>query len=119
MHINITSGATNFNVVVALSHSNIVCPGIIITPAQVNVSGRTVDPSGAAIARVSVSITSTTGDVIATTSSGFDGSYTLTGITVGQTYIVQATNKSYTFTPRTLSLLDETTGFDLVGTRHF
>lgn len=117
MHINITSGATNYNVVVASSHSNILCPGIVITPTQVNISGRTVDQNGGGIARVTVSITNSTGALIATASSGADGSYTLTNITVGQTYIIQATNKSFTFAPRTLNLLDEVTGFDLVGTR--
>jgi hypothetical protein len=119
MHINITNGSTNYNVVVASSHSNILCPGIIITPEQVNVSGHTVDQNGAPIARVTVTITNSAGSVISTTASGADGSYTLTNITAGQTYIVQATNKSYSFAPRTLNLLDEVTGFDLVGTPHF
>jgi hypothetical protein len=116
LHINITSGATNYNVIVASSHSNILCPGIIVTPADVNVSGHTVDQNGAPIARVTVSITNSHGDVVRTTTTGADGSYTLTSITVGQTYIVQASNKTYLFAPRTLNLLDEVVGFDLVGT---
>jgi len=115
LHINITSGATNFNEIIASSHSNILCPGIVITPADVNISGRVVDQSGNGIARATVTITNSQGQVIRTAGTTLDGSYTLVSITVGQTYIVQATAKNYTFSPRTLNLLDETTGFDIVA----
>src|SRR5207247_5105671 len=46
MHINLTVGGSVYNVVVASSYSDIVCPGIVITPAQVNISGRVRDPDG-------------------------------------------------------------------------
>lgn len=119
LHINITSGTTNYNVVVASSHSNILCPGISVTPAQVNISGRVADQTGKAIARATVMISNSTGQVVTSTTSATDGTYTLSGVTAGQTYIVTATAKGYTFSPRTLNLLDETTGFDLLGTPRF
>jgi len=115
MHINITSGGTNYNVVVASSHSNIVCPGIIITSADVNISGRVKDSAGNGIGGANVSIINRQGQLVRTVTSGANGDYTLTSITSGQTYVVTATRKSWVFTPRTINLLDETTGFDIIG----
>ena len=116
MHINITVGGSNYNVVVASSHSDIVCPGIVITAAEVNVSGHVLDSNGAPISRAVVSITNAQGVIVRTTSSDETGAYTLTNITSGSTYIVSANSKAYVFTPRALNLLDEVTGFNLIGT---
>jgi len=119
LHINITSGTTNYNVIVASAHSNILCPGIGVTPAQVNISGHVTDQNGVGLSRVTVVISNSTGQVVASTTTAADGSYTLANITAGQTYIVTATAKNYLFSPRTINLLDETTGYDFVGTPHF
>jgi hypothetical protein len=116
MHLNVTIGSTTYNVVVASSHSDIVCPGtIIITAENVNVSGHLYDPNGAPISRVMVTITNSQGVVVASTVSDDTGAYTLSGIQSGSTYIVNASSKLYVFTPRSLNLLDEVTGFNLTG----
>jgi hypothetical protein len=115
MHINITSGGSTYNVIVASSHSDIVCPGIIITAGEVNISGHLYDPNGAPIARASVSITNTQGILVRSTTSDETGAYTLTNIQSGSTYIVSASSKLYVFTPRTINLLDDVTGFNLIG----
>lgn len=115
MHINITAGGSNYNVVVASSYSDIVCPGIIITPADVNISGRVRDQNGAGISRATVTATNDQGQVVRSAVSGSNGDYVLTGVTTGQTYVIQAASKNWAFAPRTINLLDETTGFDLVG----
>ena len=117
MHINITSGGNNYNIVVASSHSDILCGALIITPADVNISGHIVDANGAAIRQATVTLTDDHGQVIRTTLSGLDGSYQITGVTSGQTYILQATQKSYTFQPKVLNVLDEMTDVNLVGAR--
>jgi Carboxypeptidase regulatory-like domain len=115
LHIHIINGATVYDVIVASSHSNIICSGLLITAGEVNIAGHVVDQSGNPIARAAVSITSSQGQVVSTTSSAVDGSYTLTKITAGQTYIVQASAKKYIFTPRTINVMDDVAGFDLVG----
>jgi len=115
MHINVTVGGTNYNVLVATSHSDIVCPGIIITAGEFNISGHTVDPNGSPIPRVTVTISNTQGTVIRSTVTDESGAYTLSNIQSGSTYIVGASNKLYVFTPRTINLLDDVTGFNLVG----
>jgi hypothetical protein len=119
LHINITSGTTNFNVIVASSHSNILCPGISVTAAEVNISGRVTDQSGNALARSNVIISGSSGAVVGSTTTAADGTYTLANITTGQTYIVSVSAKNFAFSPRTINLLDETTGFDFVGTPRF
>jgi hypothetical protein len=115
MHINITVGASTYNVIVASSHSDIVCPGIVITAAEVNVSGHVLDPNGAQISRVTVTKSIAQGVVVRSTISDDSGGYVLTGVLSGSTYIVNASSRSYVFTPRSLNVLDEVTGFNLEG----
>ena len=103
------------NVIVASSHSDIVCGSIIITAGEVSVSGHVLDSNGAPITRTTVTISNAQGVVVKSTTTDDAGGYTLTGITSGSTYIVNASNKAYVFTPRSLNVLDEVTGFNLVG----
>jgi len=114
-HINVTVNGTNFNVLVATAKSDIVCPGIVITAAEVSLSGHLVDQNGAPIGRASVFISNTQGTVVKTATSDDSGAYTLTGITSGGTYIVNASSRAYTFTPRSINLLQDVTGFNLIG----
>ena len=116
LHINITSGGTNYNVTVATSHSDIVCPGVIVTAEPVNVSGRVVDQNGAGIYRATVTITNAQGTVVKSVISNTTGDYLFTGIDSGATYVISATHKTYTFAPRSLNVVAETSGFNLVGT---
>jgi hypothetical protein len=116
LHINITSGNTNYNVSVATSHSDIICPGVIITAEPVNVSGRIVDQNGAGIYRASVTITNAQGTVVKTAISSTTGDYLFTGIDSGATYVISASSKTYSFTPRSLNVVAEVSGFNLVGT---
>lgn len=119
LHINITSGTTNFNVVVASSHSNILCPNIGVTAAEASISGDVTDQDGGSISRANVIISNSQGQVVASTTTAADGSYTLANITVGQTYVVTVTAKGFQFSPKTINLLEDTTGFDFVGTPRF
>jgi hypothetical protein len=114
-HINVTIGGTNYNVQVATAKSDIVCPGIVITAGEVSISGHLVDSNGSPIGRASVWISNTQGSVVRTTTSDDSGAYTLTGITSGATYIVNASSRGFTFTPRSISLLQDVTGFNLIG----
>lgn len=116
MHINIAAGGNTYNVVVASSHSDILCGSLIITPSNVNVSGRVLDTSGAAIPQASITLSNDRGQIIRSAMSGMDGSYQFTEVQTGQTYVVQANHKAYTFQPRAINLLDEMTDVNLVGT---
>jgi hypothetical protein len=116
MHINIAAGGNTYNVVVASSHSDILCGSVVITPSNVNVSGRVLDTSGAAIPQASVTLSNDRGQIIRSAMSGMDGSYQFTEVQTGQTYVVQANHKAYTFQPRAINLLDEMTDVNLIGT---
>ena len=116
IHINITSGNTNYNVMVATSHSDIICPGVIITAEPVNVSGRVVDQNGAGIYRATVTITNAQGTVVKSVISSSTGDYLFTGIDSGSTYVLSAVHKTYTFAPRSVNVLSEISGFNLTGT---
>lgn len=116
MHINITAGGNTYNVVVASSHSDILCGSLVITPADVNISGRTVDITGAPIGQVSVTLSNDRGQIIRSALTGADGSYQFTEVQTGQTYVIQANSKAYTFQPKVINLLDEMTDVTLVGT---
>jgi hypothetical protein len=114
-HINVTVNGTSYNILLATANSDIVCPGIVITAGEVSLSGHLVDGNGTPIARASVWISNSQGSVIKTASSDDSGAYTLTGITSGATYIVNASSRSYSFTPRSINLIDDVTGFNLIG----
>lgn len=115
MHINFTVNGTNYNVIVASSHSDIICPGVVITAAEVNVSGRVVDQNGNGISRATVTITNSQGIVVKTATSNETGAYTLSGVQSGSTYIVSASHRLFVFTPRNVNVLDEINGFNLTG----
>jgi len=115
-HMNVTVGGTNYNVILASAYSDIVCPGIIITAAEVNISGHVVDANGFGISRATVVISNAQNQLIRSTTSDDNGAYTLTGIQTGSTYIVNASSRAYLFAPRSINLLDEVTGFNLTGT---
>ena len=116
MHINITAGGNTFNVVVASSHSDILCGSVVVTPSDVNVSGRVLDINGGPISQASVTISNDRGQIIRSAMSGMDGSYVFTEIQSGQTYVIQANHKAYTFQPKVINLLDEMTDVNLIGT---
>lgn len=111
-HINLTSGGTNYNIIVAASHSDINCAQGVITPAQVNVSGRVLTAGGVGISRATLTLRNSQG-AVQTVFSRSSGDYVFSGVTTGQSYVLQATHPSYTFQPRVINVLDELTGVDL------
>lgn len=119
MHISVTVAGSVYNVIVASSHSDIVCGSIVITAGEVDVSGHVLDANNAPIPRTTVTISNAQGLVVRSTTSDDTGAYTLTGVQSGSTYIVSASSKSYVFTPRSLNVLDDVTGFNLVGLPRF
>ena len=84
------------------------------TAANVSVSGRVVTANGYGIANTVLTLTGPDGFVRTARTNSF-GYYRLIDIPAGQTYVMDARAKSYSFTPRTLNVNDELTDIDLVA----
>ncbi|MBK6749167.1 MAG: hypothetical protein IPG67_03955 [Acidobacteria bacterium] len=84
------------------------------TAASASIAGRLTSADGRSLGRVSVIVTDSEGNARRAISSAF-GYYKVEGLLVGQTYIVSAQSKQYTFTPRTISLGEDAVGFDLIA----
>jgi len=82
--------------------------------ANVGVSGRVVDSKGNAISRAFVTLTGANG-IPQTVRTNTFGYYRFDNIEVGDTYILNATAKGYTFAPRVVTVQDEVTDADMIA----
>ena len=115
LHVNITgANGTNTNVIIAAAHADINCLSTGPTASLVTVSGRVLDAGGRGISRTTVTLTS--GQNVRTTQTNFNGAYSFAEVLSGETYIVEASNKSYTFNPLVLNVNDEVTNADITAT---
>lgn len=96
---------------VSKAHSSIAC-ALAPSAAGVSLGGRVTDVNGKAISRATVSITNGSGFDRSVVTNAF-GYYSIKEIPAGQFYIVSAGARGYTFSPRTVSLEDSVSGFDL------
>lgn len=80
----------------------------------VNVSGRLLTPNGGGLKNARVMLTDSRGNVRTVLSSSF-GYYGFDNVLVGETYVITVGSKRFTFTPRTVQVLDEVTDLDLIA----
>lgn len=94
-------------------------PFIEPTSANVSISGRVLDVSGNPISKISVKLIKPNGEVLKAITNSF-GFYVFSGIESGQTYILQANSKHFTFqnNPRVLFINEDLTGQNLTGTEN-
>ena len=112
LHVNITgANGTNTNVIVASAHADIECLATSPTASIVGVSGRVVDSNGNGVCRATVTLTS--GSNTLTTRTTFSGGFTFAEVQSGQTYILEATHPSYSFSPVVLNVLEEITNAEV------
>jgi hypothetical protein len=90
----------------AVTFTNDMPTGGGTTAGGAMVSGRVLDSKGAALRRVTVTLTDTLGNV-RTTSTNSIGIYRFEDVQVGQTYILSATYKLHNYAPRTINLFDD------------
>ncbi len=114
LHVNVTNGNTNTNVVVASSHSDIDCLRLSPTPATVTLAGRVKTAGGQGILRANVSLVDGNGTIrnAITSSTGY---YSFPGVEVGQTYIMSATHRLYAFESKTINLTEEVGPLDFTA----
>lgn len=96
----------------------VIANGLSPTAASVSISGRAVTADGRGISNVVILLTDSSGDIRTTTtdSSGF---YSFSDVPAGETYIVAARGKRYTFAQpsQVLNVSDETTEVNFIGNR--
>jgi subtilisin-like proprotein convertase family protein len=89
-----------------------VCTGFVPTAANVEVSGMVTDSDGRAIGRASVTLTDMSGVTRSVRTNSF-GYFRFDDIPAGQTYVVQAQAKGYSFEAQTLTVSDAIDGLEL------
>ena len=82
--------------------------------ANVGVSGRVVDSKGQGIVRASVTLTGANG-IPRTARTNTFGYYRFDNVEVGDSYVLQATAKGYTFAPRVVTVQDEVADADIIA----
>lgn len=87
------------------------------TAALVNVSGRATTTNGRGIRNVRIEMTDAGGNVRTATTTAF-GYYRFADVAAGETYIITARGKSYTFSQPTqvVNVGEEVTNIDFIGT---
>jgi hypothetical protein len=94
-----------------------VANGIVaVTPSPNSgtLAGRLFSPFGKAIANTSVMLANTEGRVEQTTTDA-EGRFRFAALSRGGTYTVSARSSSFTFTPVTVSIIDDVTNVDLIA----
>lgn len=84
------------------------------TAANVSISGRVTDANGRAISRVRVTITDTNGNIRSSATNQF-GYYRFADLPSGETYVIQAAHKVYTFAPQIISVTEDISDVDLTA----
>lgn len=107
----LTSLLLDTDVKVARSHSDIAC-ALAPSASAVTLSGRVTEPSGRPIRGATVSAMDAKGKIWSGTTNTF-GFYSIKDLPSGEFYVVSATARGFTFSPRTVSINDSISGFDL------
>ncbi len=121
-----TGGVANssFNVVTRTATINaevgesIVCTfrngAIPVSAANGMISGRALNTKGRPISKARVFLTDSSGALRQAITNSF-GYYTFEDIPAGETYIIEANHKQYTFSPIVINLTDSLTEANLIG----
>ncbi len=84
------------------------------TAATVSVSGRVLTSDGRGITNATVVMADSTGNTRSVRTSSF-GYYRFDDLVSGETYVVSVASKRFQFSPRTVTINDELSDFDLVA----
>jgi hypothetical protein len=87
---------------------------LIPTAAPAHIEGRVLTAEGRPIYRATVTLTDMDGNAKSAITNSF-GYFSFSDVAVGQTYLVTGRAKGYTFQARSLNLMAEVSGFDLVA----
>lgn len=94
--------------------------GVAPTAASVSVGGRVMTESGRGIRSVKITLTDSSGNTRTATTTAF-GYYRFADVAAGETYIISAFGKSYTFSQpsQVLNINGDLTDIDFIGYSKF
>jgi CSLREA domain-containing protein len=84
------------------------------TAASVSIGGRVLSANGNVIGKTQISLTAPDGETFFALTNPF-GYYRFDGVPLGQTYVLNAVSKRYSFTPQVVSVTGELTALDLTA----
>ena len=102
MRVEGAANGSTYNIIVASAASSLECTVTNPTPADSVVSGRVLSSGGSPISKAMVTITDSAGNVLTTSTNSF-GRFSFE-VESGSTYILQASHRSYSFSPVTVSV---------------
>ncbi len=102
---------TNLLVVIASSHSDIVC-GLGPSAANISVSGQVFDQQGNFVRNAVVTITGPSGSPRSTRTNAF-GNYRFEDLEQNEFYVLDAKNKLYQFQSQAISSTEDVTGLSI------
>ena len=108
LHIRASANGITYDVIAATAQSNLDCLTTIPTAGPVTVAGRVTSKSGQAISNAVVSLTDENGN-IRTTNTNSSGNFTFAEVPSGETYILNASHKRYSFTPQVIGVNEDYT----------
>ena len=85
------------------------CTPFAPTAAGARIAGQVVDAEGRGVRSVSLTLTGSTGNTFAAISNAF-GYFEFADVPVGQTYILNATSKRYSFSSQAVTVQDDVVG---------
>jgi Tol biopolymer transport system component len=88
--------------------------GLAPTAADVSISGRVTDQNGNGLARTTVVVSGGNGGRLSATTNSF-GYYEVTGVQAGQTYVLSARHKGYTFGSRVEMVTEDLVNTDFAA----
>ena len=84
------------------------------TAATTSVSGIAMSASGRPVAKARITIAGSNGEIRTVLSNAF-GFYRFDAVPVGETYVVSALAKRYTFVPQTINVTDQVSSLNLIA----
>lgn len=107
LRVNASAGGNNYDLTIASSTSGLECAVTVPTAGEVTVSGRVLSSDGSPVSKATVKLTDNAGNVRSTSTNTF-GNYSFSDVPAGDTYVLQATHRSYSFSPKVVNVTEDT-----------
>ena len=106
LHIRAAANGNTYDVIAGTAESSLNCLTTTPTAAPVNVTGRVVSRTGQGVYRAIVTLTDDQG-VARNAVTNMSGYFTFTQVSSGETYVLNVSHKSYSFSPQVIGVNED------------